>query len=54
MDCAVRLGAEEELKKALERRYGREFRLAFKALQKGESAPRVAKSRIPGIEMEIE
>ncbi len=54
MDCAVRLGAEEELKKVLEKRYGREFRLAFKALQKGESAPRVAKSRIPGIEMEIE
>ena len=54
MDCAVRMGAEEELKKVLEKRYGRDFRLAFKALKNGESAPRVAKRYIPGIEMEIE
>ena len=54
MDCALRMDAEEELKKALTKRYGREFRLMFKALKAGENAPRVAKSRIPGIEMEID
>ena len=54
MDVALRMDGEEELKNVLTRRYGREFRLAFKALKDGESAPRVAKNRIPGIEMEIE
>ena len=45
---------EEELKKILTKRYGREFKLNFKALRTGENAPRVAKNRIPGIEMEID
>ena len=54
MECALRMDAEEELRKVLTKRYGREFRLTFKALKAGENAPRVAKSRIPGIEMEID
>ena len=54
LESALCMDAEEELKKALTKRYGREFRLTFKALKEGENAPRVSKSRIPGIEMEIE
>ena len=54
LDSAVRMEGEEELKKILTKRYGREFKLNFKALRTGENAPRVAKNRIPGIEMEID
>ena len=54
MDSVMGMDGEKELGDVLTRRYGREFRLVFKALKAGENVPRVAKNRIPGIEMEID
>ena len=54
MESVLGMGGEAELGKTLTKRYGREFRLVFKALKTGESVPRVARNRIPGIEMEID
>ena len=54
LDSVLGMDGEKELSDVLKKRYGREFRLALKALKTGESVPRVAKNRIPGIAMEID
>ena len=52
---AEKSGKAEELKEALQERFGKEFRIRFRCLKDNESAPRlIPGSRIPGINMEIE